>query len=92
MLVFKDSILGFVAGFQLAENDLVRRGDWIVLPGGMVNGVVEDITLDTVKVRNFDHTLISLPPYTLVSFDDAELEGNDRERRSSYKTGFPYRE
>lgn len=67
MLVFKDSILGFVAGFQLAENDLVRRGDWIVLPGGMVNGVVEDITLDTVKVRNFDHTLISLPPYTLVS-------------------------
>ena len=67
MLVFKYSILGFVAGFQLAENDLVRRGDWIVLPGGMVNGVVEDITLDTVKVRNFDHTLISLPPYTLVS-------------------------
>ena len=67
MLVFKDYILGFVAGFQLAENDLVRRGDWIVLPGGMVNGVVEDITLDTVKVRNFDHTLISLPPYTLVS-------------------------
>lgn len=67
MLVFKDSILGFVAGFQLAKNDLVRRGDWIVLPGGMVNGVVEDITLDTVKVRNFDHTLISLPPYTLVS-------------------------
>ena len=67
MLVFKDAILGFVAGIQLAENDLVRRGDWIVLPGGMVNGIVEDITLDTVKVRNFDHTLISLPPYTLVS-------------------------
>lgn len=67
MLVFKDAILGFVAGIQLAENDLVRRGDWIVLPGGMVNGVVEDITLDTVKVRNFDHTLVSLPPYTLVS-------------------------
>lgn len=62
MLVFKDSILGFVAGFQLAENDLVRRGDWIVLPGGMVNGVVEDITLDTVKVRNFDHTLIHCLP------------------------------
>lgn len=67
MLVFKDSILGFVAGVQLAQNDLVRRGDWITLPGRLVNGVVEDITLGTVKVRNFDHTLVSLPPYTLVA-------------------------
>ncbi|MCH5327947.1 MAG: mechanosensitive ion channel family protein [Coprobacter sp.] len=67
MLVFRDSILGFVAGVQLSENDMVRRGDWIVVPGTPVNGVVLDITLNTVKVRNFDNTTMTIPPYTLIS-------------------------
>ncbi|MCP9612463.1 mechanosensitive ion channel family protein [Coprobacter tertius] len=66
MLVFKDSILGFVAGVQLAENDMIREGDWIVM-GDMVNGVVIDITLNTVKVQNFDNTIITIPPYSLIS-------------------------
>ena len=67
MLVFKDSILGFVAGVQLSENDIIRNGDWIVVPGGSVNGIVIDVSLDTVKVQNFDNTIVTLPPYSLVS-------------------------
>ena len=67
MLVFKDSILGFVAGVLLSQNDMVRHGDWIVIPGTDVNGVVIDITLNTVKVQNFDNTIVTVPPYTLVS-------------------------
>lgn len=67
MLVFKDSILGFVAGVQLSQNDMIRNGDWIVVPGGSVNGIVIDVSLDTVKVQNFDNTIVTLPPYSLVS-------------------------
>ena len=67
MLVFKDSILGFVAGVQLAQNKMIQIGDWIQLPDGSANGVVEEITLNTVKVRNWDNTLSMVPPYTLVS-------------------------
>ena len=67
MLIFKDSILGFVAGVQLSQNDMIRNGDWIVVPGGAVNGVVIDVSLNTVKVQNFDNTISTIPPYTLVS-------------------------
>ena len=67
MLVFKDSILGFVAGIQLAQNKMIQLGDWIQLPDGSANGTVEEITLNTVKVRNWDNTLSMVPPYTLVS-------------------------
>ena len=67
MLVFKDSILGFVAGVQLSANDMLRIGDWIALPGGVANGVVEEITLNTVKIRNWDETISTVPPYTLVN-------------------------
>ena len=67
MLVFKDSILGFVAGVQLSQNNMIRIGDWIQLPDGSANGVVEEITLNTVKVRNWDNTITTIPPYTLVS-------------------------
>lgn len=67
MLVFKDSILGFVAGVQLSQNDMIRSGDWIVVPGGSVNGIVIDVSLDTVKIQNFDNTIVTLPPYSLVS-------------------------
>ena len=67
MLIFKDSILGFVAGVQLSQNNMLRIGDWIQMPDGSANGTVEEITLNTVKVRNWDNTITMLPPYTLVS-------------------------
>ena len=67
MLIFKDSILGFVAGVQLSQNNMIRLGDWIQMPDGSANGTVEEITLNTVKVRNWDNTLTMIPPYTLVS-------------------------
>lgn len=67
MLIFKDSILGFVAGVQLGQNDMVRIGDWIVVANNMANGVVMDITLNTVKVQNFDNTIVTIPPYSLIS-------------------------
>ena len=67
MLIFKDSILGFVAGVQLSQNNMVRLGDWIQMPDGSANGNVEEITLNTVKIRNWDNTLTMIPPYTLVT-------------------------
>ena len=67
MLVFKDSILGFVSGIQLTQNNMISIGDWIQMPDGSANGTVEEITLNTVKVRNWDNTLSMIPPYTLVS-------------------------
>lgn len=67
MLVFKDSILGFVSGIQLSQNDMLRVGDWIVVPSTIANGVVIDVSLTVVKVQNWDNTIVTLPPYTLVS-------------------------
>ena len=67
MLIFKDTILGFVAGVLLSENDMVHIGDWIEMPQNNVNGVVMDITLNIVKVQNFDNTIVTIPPYSLVS-------------------------
>lgn len=67
MLVFKDTILGFVAGIQLSANNMLKLGDWIQLPSGDANGTVEEITLNTVKVRNWDNTISTIPPYNLVS-------------------------
>lgn len=67
MLIFKDSILGFVAGIQLSNNDMLRVGDWIVVPSTIANGSVIEVTLTVVKVRNWDNTIVMLPPYTLVS-------------------------
>ncbi len=67
MLIFKDSILGFVAGIQLSTNDMLRVGDWIVVPSTIANGTVIDVTLSVVKVQNWDNTVVMLPPYTLVS-------------------------
>lgn len=66
MLVFKDSIVGLVAGIQLIQNDMVKKGDWITMSKHNVDGVVESINLTTVKVRNFDDTIITVPPYALV--------------------------
>lgn len=67
MLVFKDSILGFVAGVLLAENDMVHIGDWIEIPSYQVDGTVEDVSLTIVKVRNWDNTIVTVPPYALIS-------------------------
>ncbi len=67
MLVFKDSILGLVAGLQLSENDMLHVGDWIVVPSTIANGIVIDVNLTSVKVQNFDNTIITLPPYSLIS-------------------------
>ncbi len=67
MLVFKDSILGFVAGIQLSANDMIRPGDWVTIPSTNANGIVEEITLNTVKIQNFDNTISTVPPYSLVN-------------------------
>lgn len=67
MLIFKDSILGLVGGIQLSQNDMIRIGDWIQTTDSSANGIVEEITLNTVKVRNWDNTISTIPPYTLVS-------------------------
>lgn len=67
MLVFKDTIVGLVAGVQLSANDMLRPGDWIEAPKHGVNGLVEDVSLTTVKVRNWDMTIVTVPPYSLVS-------------------------
>lgn len=67
MLIFKDSILGFVAGIQLSQNDMLRVGDWIVVPSTIANGICIDVSLTAVKVQNWDNTIVTLPPYTLVS-------------------------
>ncbi len=67
LLIFKDSILGLVSGFQLSLNDLVRVGDWIVIPGQGADGEVVDILLSTVRVKNWDNTIVNVPAYDLVS-------------------------
>ena len=66
-LIFKDTLLGFVAGIQLSQNDMLRVGDWIVVPSTIANGIVIDVSLTAVKVQNWDNTIVTCPPYTLVS-------------------------
>jgi len=66
-IVFKDAILGFVAGIQLTANDLVRVGDVIEMPGRNIGGTVQDISLVTVKVEGFDKTIIAIPAYAFIS-------------------------
>jgi miniconductance mechanosensitive channel len=67
MLIFKDTILGFVASMQVSANDMVRIGDWITMPRYGADGDVIQISLTTVKIRNFDKTITTIPPYSLVS-------------------------
>ena len=67
LLIFKDTILGLVAGIQLVANDMVRPGDWIEMPKYGADGDVIQITLNTVKVRNFDKTVTTIPTYALIS-------------------------
>jgi miniconductance mechanosensitive channel len=67
MLVFRDTILGFVAGVMLAKSDMVRIGDRIVMERCGAEGTVVDIDLTTVKVQNMDYTMVTIPPYTLLT-------------------------
>lgn len=89
MLVFKDSITGLVAGVQLARNDMVRIGDWITMPAQGVDGTVIDISLTTVKVKNFDLTVIMVPAYLLITqsvqnWRGLNVSGGRRIMRSVY--------
>ena len=67
MLIFKDSIMGFVSGIQLSANEMLKVGDWIKMPKYDADGIVTEVTLNTVKVRNWDNTVTTIPPYALVS-------------------------
>lgn len=89
MLVFKDTILGLVAGVQLTANDMLKKGDWIVVSKSGANGEVIDVSLTTVKVRNWDNSVTTVPPYTLISesfqnFKPMQQSGGRRVMRSVY--------
>ena len=89
MLVFKDLILGLVAGVQLSANDMLRPGDWISMPKYGADGDVIEVTLTTVKVQNWDKTITTIPPYALVSdsfqnWRGMQDSGGRRVKRSVY--------
>lgn len=67
MLVFKDTIMGLVASVQLTANSMLQKGDWIIVPKHNANGEVTDISLTTIKIRNWDNSITTVPPYSLVS-------------------------
>lgn len=75
MLVFKDTILGLVAGIQLSANRMLKTGDWVTIDKLGINGIVKQVTLTTVKIQNFDNTISTVPPYTLVSESFQNWEG-----------------
>lgn len=88
-LVFKDAILGFVAGIQLTSNDMIRIGDWIEMEKYSADGTVTDLSLTTVKVENFDKTITSIPAYALISdsfinWRGMESSGGRRIKRSIF--------
>ncbi len=66
-VVFKDTLLGLVASVQLSTNNMVKLGDWITIPGRNIDGTVIDMTLYTIKVENFDKTILTVPTYALIS-------------------------
>lgn len=87
MLIFKDSILGFVASIQMSMNNMVKLGDWIEMPSKGADGTVIEINLTTVKVENWDKTISNIPTYSLVSesfvnWKGMELSGGRRIKRS----------
>lgn len=67
LLIFKDSILGFVAGVQISSNNMLQIGDWISMPAFGVDGIVTDISLVIVKVRNFDNSVATVPTYSFIT-------------------------
>jgi miniconductance mechanosensitive channel len=85
MLVFKDTILGFVASVQLSANDMLRIGDWITMQKYGADGNVIEVTLNTVKVRNFDKTITTIPTYTMVSDSFINWRGTEEESARRFK-------
>lgn len=85
MLVFRDTILGLVAGIQLSANDMLRIGDWITMPKYGADGNVMEITLNTVKVRNFDKTITTIPTYAMVSDSFINWRGTEEEGARRFK-------
>ncbi|MDZ7739229.1 MAG: mechanosensitive ion channel [Bacteroidales bacterium] len=89
ILVFKDTILGLVASVQLSANDMLKVGDWITMPSRGADGTVMDITLNTIKVQNFDMTILTVPTYAIIqeSFQNwrgMEESGGRRIKRSVF--------
>lgn len=80
MLIFQDSILGFVAGIQLSSNNMVRIGDWIEMPSRGADGDVTEIGLTTVKVQNWDKTIVTIPTHKLVSESFTNWRGMEESR------------
>jgi miniconductance mechanosensitive channel len=85
LLVFRDTILGLVAGIQLSANDMLRIGDWITMSRYGADGNVIEITLNTVKVRNFDKTITTIPTYALVSDSFVNWRGTEEESARRFK-------
>ncbi len=75
LLVFKDTILGFVASIQLSANNMVKPGDWITMPSHKADGTVLEMTLNTIKVQNWDKTITTIPTYALVSDSFSNWKG-----------------
>ncbi len=89
LLIFKDTILGFVASIQVSVNDIVRIGDWIVYTKFGADGIVTDINLATVRVQNWDNTYTTIPTYSLISdsfqnWRGMEESGGRRIKRAVY--------
>ena len=88
LLITKDSIMGFVGGYLLLENDMVRLGDWIEMTGTNINGTVVDISLTIVKVQNFDNTIVTIPPYSLINNSFTNWRGMDESGGRRIARGF----
>lgn len=88
MLVFKDVILGFIAGIQLATNRMLARGDWLEMPSHQADGNVELIGLTTVKVRNWDRTVTTIPTHALISDSFKNWQGMSESNGRRIKRSF----
>jgi len=88
MFVFKDTLLGFVAGIQIAANKMVKPGDWIAMPSMGADGTVIEIGLTTVKVQNWDKTISTVPTYALVSKSFANWRGMEESGGRRIKRSF----
>ena len=93
MLVFKDTILGLAAGVRLTSNDMLHKGDWITVKSVDANGIVEEMSLTTVKVRKFDNTIVAISPATLVNGSFQNWIGMQKSggRRVQRKVYFDFR-
>ncbi len=92
MLIFKDTIAGLVAGVRLTSNDMLHCGDWITVPSVGADGTVEELTLTTIKIRNFDNSIVTVSPIALVdgSFTNWIGMQNSEGRRVIKKAYFDF--